>query len=107
MTSFIVAELYTSSEVVPVRTGSTVVVFVNATLGINNPLSVDVISSAPDGFVVPMPTWAFVSIVGRIRNKNATTETNFFIDVELILLEYKSNLLMLNYNFSLIYINHT
>ena len=89
----------------PVRT-VTVVVFVNATLGINNPLSVDVISSAPDGFVVPMPTWAFVSIVG-IRNKNATTETNFFIDVELILLEYKSNLLMLNYNFSLIYINHT
>jgi hypothetical protein len=89
-----VAVLYTSSEVVPVRTGSTVVVFVNATLGINNPLSVDVISSAPVGFVVPIPTWAFVSIVG-IRNKNATTETNFFIDVELILLEYKSNLYVL------------
>lgn len=100
------AVLYTSSEVVPVRTGSTVVVFVNATLGINNPLSVDVIPSAPVGSVVPMPTWAFVSIVG-IRNKNETTETNFFIDVELILLEHKSNLLLLNYNFSLTYINHT
>ena len=82
------AVLYTSSEVVPVRTGSTVVVLVNATLGINNPLSVDVISSAPDGFVVPMPTWAFVSIVGAYSfvfvkkkccgEKNDDTKINLF-----------------------------
>jgi hypothetical protein len=47
--------LYTSSDAIGVVT-VTVVVFTNATLGINRPSVVEVTSRAPLGVIVPIPT---------------------------------------------------
>jgi len=49
-------------------------------LGINNPFVVEVISKAaePSGFVVPIPTWAYVVAVNNTATKNVN---NCFIGV--------------------------
>ena len=50
--------LYTSSDSVPVTTVVMSVVDIKATLGISKPLLEEVISRAPLGVVVPIPTCA-------------------------------------------------